>query len=144
MSDTDLVKLYSAQILQLAGSIPHLGRLSAPMGSAKLRAPMCGSTIETDVSVIGGNISAFAQDVKACALGQASASILGRVAIGSNREQIQTARDQLSLFLTGGGPAPTPPFGGYEVLRAARDYKNRHGSILLALDAALAALSAAP
>ncbi len=143
MSDSDLVKLYSGQILQLAGSIPHLGHLTAPMGHAKKRSPLCGSTIEAEVCVAAGRVTAFAQEVKACALGQASASILGRVVIGRDRVELAKARDELARMLVEDGPAPRGIFDGYEVLRVARDYKNRHASILLALDATLAAFDAA-
>lgn len=143
MSDADLVKLYSGQILQLAGSIPHLGTLEAPMGRADCRAPLCGSTISAQVQLTDGRISAFAQQVRACALGQASASVLGRGVIGRNRAELAATRAALSLMLTEDGPAPTAPFAGYEALRAARSYKNRHASILLALDAAIAAMDAA-
>jgi NifU-like protein involved in Fe-S cluster formation len=142
MSEADLVKLYSAEILQLAGSIPHLGRLVAPTGSAKLRAPLCGSTITADVVLHEGRVAEFAQDVRACALGQASAAILGREILGRSRDELQTAREALAGILAAEGPAPVPPFAGYEVLRAARDFKNRHASILLALDAAIAAIDA--
>ncbi len=142
MSDADLVKLYSGQILQLAGSIPHLGRLAAPMGSARLRSALCGSSITVDLDVRDGRISRFAQEVKACALGQASASVLGRVVIGRNRDELVGASNDLSALLAENGPTPQPPFGGYEVLRAARDYKNRHASILLALNTTIAAIDA--
>ena len=142
MSDADLVKLYSGQILQLAGSIPHLGRLAQPSGSAKLRSPVCGSTIGVDVVVADGRITDFAQEVRACALGQAAASVLGRVVIGRNRADLSRARDEVTALLTANGPAPLPPFGGFEVLRAAKDYKNRHASILLALNATIAAMDA--
>ncbi len=142
MSDADLVKLYSGQILQLAGSIPHLGRLAQPSGSAKLRSPVCGSTIGVDVVVADGRITDFAQEVRACALGQAAASVLGRVVIGRNRADLLRARDEVTTLLTANGPAPLPPFGGFEVLRAAKDYKNRHASILLALNATIAAMDA--
>ncbi len=143
MSDSDLVKLYSGQILQLAGSIPHLGHLKAPMGQAKKRSVLCGSTIGVEVRIAGGRVTDFAQDVRACALGQASAAVLGRVVIGRSRDDLVTARDELAQMLAGGGPAPSGEFAGYEVLRAARDYKNRHASILLALDATIAAVEAA-
>lgn len=142
MSDADLVKLYSGQILQLAGSIPHLGRLAQPSGSAKLRSPVCGSTIGVDVVVADGRITDFAQEVRACALGQAAASVLGRVVIGRNRADLSRARDEVTALLTANGPAPLTPFGGFEVLRAAKDYKNRHASILLALNATIAAMDA--
>ncbi len=143
MSDSDLVKLYSGQILQLAGSIPHLGRLGEPQGSAKLRAPLCGSTITTDVVLTGDRVSGFAQEVRACALGQASAAILGQAVLGRSRQELAQTRDTLAAMLAQDGPAPAAPFAGYEVLRAARDYRNRHGSILLALNAVLAAIDAA-
>ena len=77
MSDSDLVKLYSGRILALAADIPHLGRLPEPMGSARKRSPLCGSTVTVDLRVENGRISAFAQDVKACALGQAAAAVVG-------------------------------------------------------------------
>lgn len=143
MADNDLIKLYSGRILELAASIPHQGRLSAPMGSAKKRSPLCGSTITADVVVAGGRVAEFAQDVKACALGQASASVLGRVVLGRSLPELEAARDALRAMLKDGGPVPPAPFDGYEVLLPARDYKNRHASILLALDAVCEAMVAA-
>lgn len=142
MSDGDLVKLYSGAILQLAGSIPHLGRLPAPTGSAKLRAPLCGSTITTDIVLREGRVVEFAQEVRACALGQASASVLGRAVMGRSRDDLSSARDALATMLQSDGPTPPAPFDGYDVLRAARDFRNRHASILLALDTTLAAIDA--
>ncbi|MEZ5797439.1 MAG: iron-sulfur cluster assembly scaffold protein [Paracoccaceae bacterium] len=135
MSDADLVKLYSGRILALAADIPHLGRLPAPQGSARRRSPLCGSTVTADVVLRGGRVAEFAQDVKACALGQASAAVLGAVAIGRSRAELETAREALRAMLKEGGPVPAPPFQGYEVLLPARDYRNRHASILLALEA---------
>lgn len=142
MAENDLIKLYSGRILELAASIPHQGRLQAPMGSAKRRSPLCGSTITADVVVKAGRIVEFAQDVKACALGQASASILGRVVLGRSRAELEAARDALRAMLKDGGPVPAPPFDGYEVLIPAREYKNRHASILLALEAVCEAMAA--
>ena len=135
MSDSDLISLYSGLILQLAAAIPHLGRLPAPGATAKKRSPLCGSTITVDLVMRDGRVAEFAQDVKACALGQASAAVLGAVVIGRSRAELETARDQLRAMLKDGGPVPDAPFDGYEVLIPARDYKNRHASILLALDA---------
>ncbi len=135
MSDTDLVSLYSKRILALAADIPLLGRLEAPQASAKRRSPLCGSTVTVDLTVKDGRISDFAQDVKACALGQASAAILGDVVIGRSLPELLRARDEVKAMLTVGGPVPAAPFGEYEVLQAARDYRNRHASILLALEA---------
>lgn len=143
MAENDLIKLYSGRILELAASIPHQGRLPAPMGSAKKRSPLCGSTITADVVVEEGRVSQFAQDVKACALGQASASILGRVVLGRSRAELEAARDALRAMLKEGGAVPAAPFDGYEVLIPAREYKNRHASILLALDAVCEAMALA-
>ena len=140
MSDSDLIKLYSGRILELAASIPHLGRLDAPGGSAKRRSPLCGSTVTVDVVLQNGRVVAFAQDVKACALGQAAASVLGGAVLGRNRTEVEAARAALAAMLTAGGPAPSAPFAGFEALLPARDYKNRHASILLSLDAAAEAI----
>jgi NifU-like protein involved in Fe-S cluster formation len=143
MSDTDLVKLYSGRILALAADIPHLGHLSAPGGTAKKRSPLCGSTVSVDVVVKDGKVADFAQEVRACALGQASAAVLGEVVIGRTLPELQAARTALSAMLKDSGPVPPSPFAGYEVLLPARDYKNRHASILLALDATVEAFEAA-
>jgi NifU-like protein involved in Fe-S cluster formation len=143
MSDSDLIKLYSARILQLAADIPHHGRLTAPQGTARRRSPLCGSTVTADVVMRDGRIADFAQEVKACALGQASAAVLGAVAIGRTLPELQAARDALRAMLKDGGPVPPAPFNGYEVLIPARDYKNRHASILLALEAICEAVEAA-
>ncbi len=143
MSDSDLVKLYSGRILALAADIPHLGRLTAPDGTAKKRSPLCGSTVTVDVSLQDGRIAEFGQDVKACARGQAAAAVTGAAVIGRTRDEVARARDQLAAMLKAGGPAPDAPFDGLEVLLPARDYANRHASILLALDATLDAIDAA-
>ncbi|MEM0988368.1 MAG: iron-sulfur cluster assembly scaffold protein [Pseudomonadota bacterium] len=139
----DLMKLYSKRILALAAGIPHIGRLEDADGSAMKRSPLCGSTVTVDVKVTDGQVTAFAHDVKACALGQSSASVLAEAVIGKTREQIQTGRDQLHAMLTKGGDVPTAPWGELEALLPARDYKNRHASILLDWDATLAAIDAA-
>ena len=143
MSDTDLVKLYSGRILELAADMPRTGRLPDPDGTARKRSPLCGSTVTVDVTLDGDRIADYRQDVKACALGQASASVSGRTVIGRTRDEIATARNELEAMLKRGGPAPAAPFDGLEVLRPARDYANRHASILLALDATLAAMDEA-
>lgn len=141
--ENDLVKLYSARILALAADIPHLGRLDAPCATVKKRSPLCGSTVTVDICTKDGRITRFAQDVKACALGQASAAVVGDAVIGATRAQVETARDQLKAMLKDNGPVPDAPFDGLEVLLPARDYKNRHASILLALDATAEAMEQA-
>lgn len=143
MRDSDLFKLYSTRILALAADVPHLGRLPAPQGTARRRSPLCGSTVTADVVVRDGRIAAFAQDVKACALGQAAAAVLGAAVLGRSLAELHQARAALAAMLRDDGPAPAEPFGQFEVLRAAQGYKNRHASILLALDAACAAMEAA-
>ena len=143
MADSDLIKLYSGRILALAAAIPHLGRLESPDGSARRRAPLCGSTVSVDVVMADGRVSDFAQDVKACALGQAAASVVGAAVVGLDVATIEKGRDQLRAMLKDGGPVPDAPFEGLEVLEPARDYANRHGSILLAFEATLDAIEAA-
>ncbi len=141
MSDTDLIKLYSGRILELAADIPHLGRLSAPQASVKRRSPLCGSTVSVDIRLEGERVSQFAQEVKACALGQAAAAVLGGAVIGRSLPELEAARDSLREMLKSGGPVPAAPFDGFEVLIPARDFKNRHASILLAVEAAVEAAS---
>ena len=143
MSEADLVRLYSGRILALAADIPHLGRLPAPQGTARRRSPLCGSTLTADVVLQGGRVAEFAQEVKACALGQASAAIAGGAMIGRSLAELRAARDALSAMLKDGGPVPPAPFDGYEVLLPARDYRNRQASILLALEAAVEAVETA-
>jgi NifU-like protein involved in Fe-S cluster formation len=140
MSDTDLIKLYSKQILSLAASIPHQSPLDAPQGEAKVRSPLCGSTVTAGLTLDGERIADYAQNVKACALGQASASILGKVIIGLDRPSLERGRTELTTMLKDAGPVPSAPFDGYEVLQPAREFKNRHASILLAFNAAIEAI----
>ncbi len=135
MADSDLISLYSTRILDLAAEIPLTGRLAEPQGSARKRSATCGSTVTVDLTLAGGRVATYAQELRACALGQASASILARVVIGRSPEELAAARDAVRAMLAG-GPVPPAPFDGYEVLTPARDYRNRHASILLALEAA--------
>lgn len=141
--ETDLIKLYSARILELAADIPHHGRLENPDASVKRRAPLCGSTVTVDIKTDGTKITDYAAEVKACALGQASASIVGAHIIGCDLAQVTEARDALKAMLKQDGPTPSAPFDGLEVLRPAKDYKNRHASILLTLEATVEALETA-
>jgi NifU-like protein involved in Fe-S cluster formation len=138
----DLIDLYSKRILALAADIPHAEPLAAPDAEARKRSPLCGSTVTAQIKVADGRITGFGQDVKACALGQAAASVLGANVIGRTRDDLSTTREQLRAMLKEGGPVPAAPFDGLEVLRPARAYKNRHASILLSIDATLAAFDA--
>ncbi len=143
MGDSDLIKLYSGRILELAAEIPLTDRLRDPDASIKKRSPLCGSTITVDVVLRDGQVAQFGQDVKACALGQAAASVVASNIIGRTRAEIETARDALRAMLTADGPVPESPFDGLEVLIPARTFMNRHASIMLALDATSEAVAAA-
>jgi len=143
MAETDLIKLYSGRILELAADIPLTDHIDAPQASVKKRSPLCGSSITVEVSMNDGRVTEFGQDVKACALGQASASILASKVIGRTKSEIAEARDQLKDMLKNDGPVPEAPFSAYEVLIPARDFKNRHASIMLALDATVEAIELA-
>ena len=137
MSETnDLIKLYSTKILALAAEIPHLGRLEAPQASVKKRSPLCGSTVTVDLDMENGKVSRFGQEVKACALGQASAAVLGEAVIGRTAEELEGIAKDLEAMLKQDGPVPAAPFDGYEALLPAREFKNRHASILLSAQAA--------
>ena len=142
-ADTDMIKLYSSRILALAADIPRHCRLDAPGATVKLRAPLCGSAVTVDLTCEDGIITDYGQDVKAGALGQAAASVVGANIVGCTPAQVRAAQGTLRAMLKENGPAPTAPFDGLEVLMPARDYKNRHASIMLALDAAIEAIETA-
>ncbi|CAM3208436.1 NifU homolog involved in Fe-S cluster formation [Paracoccus aminovorans] len=144
MSDSDLMQLYSRRILALASDIPHLGKIEAPTGSAHKRSPQCGSSVTAHVAMRDGRIADFGQEVRACALGQASAGVLGQTALGRSRDEIARARDQLQAMLKQDGPVPDAPFEALEALLPAREFPNRHASILLAWEALLGAIDASP
>jgi NifU-like protein involved in Fe-S cluster formation len=143
MSDQDLLRLYSARLLDLAASIPHAAPLRDPEGWARRRSPTCGSSVAVGVRMADGRVAAFGQEVRACALGQASASVLGHAVLGRTEEELRAARDGLRAMLKEGGPAPAAPFDGFEALSVARDYPNRHASILLSVEATLEAVEEA-
>ncbi|MGH1577187.1 iron-sulfur cluster assembly scaffold protein [Planktotalea sp.] len=140
--ETDLIKLYSGRILELAADIPRAERLSEPHSSVKKRSPLCGSTVTVDLRCENSKISDFGQDVKACALGQAAASVVGGAIVGCSAEQAIKARDQLRALLKGSGVVPDAPFEGFEVFLPASAYKNRHASILLSIEATCEAIDA--
>lgn len=135
MSDAEMMKLYSGRILELAADIPHLGRLSAPGATVRKRSPLCGSMVTVDLVMVDGRVAEFAQEVKACALGQAAAAVVGAGVIGRTGAELLAARDALFAMLAG-GPVPPAPFDGFAALHPARDFKNRHASILLSIEAA--------
>ncbi len=143
MSDRDLLELYSGRILHLASSIPNSGRLPAPQGAARRRAPLCGSSIGAEVVLRDGRLVEYAQDVRACALGQAAASVVGAAAPGRSLAEVRAAREALRAMLQDEAPPPAAPFDDLAVLIPARGHANRHGSILLSLDALIEAMEAA-
>ena len=137
--DDEMMKLYSQRILALASAIPHQERLHSPDASVTKRSPLCGSTVTVDLDIADGKIVRFGQDVKACALGQASAAVFGEQAVGLSLEEARAGRDALRAMLRENGPVPDAPFDGYAALEPARAYRNRHASILLVPDATVAA-----
>ncbi|HUO23838.1 MAG TPA: iron-sulfur cluster assembly scaffold protein [Caulobacteraceae bacterium] len=128
--------LYSAKVLTLAANMPRAGRLAAPQASAEKVSKLCGSRVLVDLSLSDGRVSDFAQEVKACALGQAAAAVLGAEVMGASLEEIEQARDALKAMLKTGGPAPTGRFADLAVLQVVKDYPARHASTLLAFEAA--------
>ena len=141
-AESEMIKLYSGRILALAADMPRTDRLDTPTATARKRAPLCGSTVTVDVVVDNDVITDYGQDVKACALGQVAASVIGSAIIGQTIDTVQSGRDQLVAMLKEDGPVPSAPFSALEVLQPAKEYKNRHASILLAFDATLEAIAA--
>jgi len=135
--------IYTQDLLELAADIPHIGRLSAPDASAHKVSRICGSELTLDIRLEAGRICALGLEVKACALGQASASVLARSAIGADLEEIRATREALKAMLKDGGAAPNGRFSALKTLQPAASYRQRHGSIMLAFDAATEAFEAA-
>jgi len=136
-------ELYSAKLLRLAAETPRLGRLADPDGTSEKVSRLCGSRVVVDVKMAGDRVADFAQDVKACALGQASASILGEHVIGASVVELESTRDAFRSMLKKGGPPPEGRFADLALLAAVRDYPARHTSTLLAFEAVAEAARAA-
>jgi NifU-like protein involved in Fe-S cluster formation len=132
--------VYNARILDLAGNIPRLGRLPAPDATATAHSKLCGSTVTVDLKVRDGAVSDFAHDVKACALGQASSSIMARHVIGAKPAELRELRETVRKMLKENGPAPSGKWSDIAVLEPVRDYKARHASTMLTFDAVVSAL----
>lgn len=139
-------ELYSARILSLAANLPHSGRLPAPpenarWGTGERVARLCGSKAIVDVTLDdAGRIDGFAQDVKACALGQAAAGVLGQAVIGASAAEIEAARDAMLAMLKSGGDGPEGRFEGLRALKQVADYPARHASTMVAIEATLDAV----
>jgi len=135
--------IYNERVLALAADIPRLGRLAHPDASAKAHSKLCGSTVVVDLCVRDGKIVDFAHDVKACALGQASSSLMARHAIGASLGDVEALRAQMTAMLKENGPPPAGAWADFAVLEPVKDYKARHASTLLTFDATLDAFKQA-
>ena len=136
--------LYSARILTLAANLPHAGRLSDPEGTGDRTAKLCGSRAIVDVILdADGRVAGFAQDVKACALGQAAAGVLGEAVIGATAGELRSARDAMLAMLKSGGEGPDGRFEGLRALKQVAAYPARHASTMVAIEATLDAVSQA-
>jgi len=136
-------QIYNTRILELAADIPRIGRLKQPDASATAHSKLCGSTITVDLTLRDGRVADYAQEVRACALGQASASVMARNVIGATPQELREAREALRRMLKENGPPPGGKWADLAVLEPVRDYKARHASTLLAFDATVEALDKA-
>ncbi|WIG50259.1 MAG: Putative iron-sulfur cluster assembly scaffold protein for SUF system, SufE2 [Afipia sp.] len=132
--------IYNKKIIELAGNIPRLGRLADPDASATAHSKLCGSTVKVDLKMQDGVVSDFAHDVKACALGQASSSIMARHVIGSNAAELRELRETVRRMLKENGAPPQGKWADVAMLEPVRDYKARHASTLLTFDAVVDAI----
>jgi NifU-like protein involved in Fe-S cluster formation len=132
--------IYNARILELAANIPRQGRLAAPGASARAHSKLCGSTVIVDLVMADGKVVDFAHDVKACALGQAAASIMARHVIGASGPELRRLRDEVRAMLKENGPPPQGRWADVEVLEPVRDYRARHASTLLTFEATVDAV----
>lgn len=135
-----LNEVYNKRILELAGNIPRLGRLPAPDASATAHSKLCGSTVTVDLQMDGDTVTEFAHEVKACALGQASSSIMARNVIGAKAPELRTLRDTVRRMLKENGSPPDGKWADIAVLEPVRDYKARHASTMLTFDAVVSAI----
>ena len=132
--------IYNKRILQFAGSIPRLGRLDHPDASATAHSRLCGSTVTIDLKVDGDVVTDFAHEVKACALGQASSSIMAANVIGARADELRAVREAMRRMLKEDGPPPEGRFADLKFLEPVRQYKARHASTMLTFDAVVDAL----
>lgn len=132
--------IYNKKIIELAGNIPRLGRLADPDASATAHSKLCGSTVKVDLKMQDGVVSDFAHDVKACALGQASSSIMARHVIGSDANELRELRETVRKMLKENGAPPQGKWEDVAMLEPVRDYKARHASTMLTFDAVVDAI----
>jgi NifU-like protein involved in Fe-S cluster formation len=127
--------LYNGRILELAANIPRTERLAAPDATAQAHWKLCGSRVTVDLKMDGDVVTDFGQDVKACLLGQSSASVMGRNIVGSTADELRDVGQSMRRMLKEGGKPPTGKWADLAVLESVRDYKARHASTLLVFDA---------
>ena len=140
-SEANFFDIYNHRILDLAGNIPRQGRLAAPGATAAAHSKLCGSTVVVDLVMTDGQVIDFAQDVKACALGQAAASIMARHVIGAKADELRNLRETMRKMLKENGTPPEGKWADIAVLEPVRDYKARHASTMLTFDAVLDAVN---
>ena len=133
--------IYNTKILELAGNIPRIGRLPDPHATAKAHSRLCGSTVTVDIKLEEGRVSDFAHDVKACALGQASSSIMARNVIGSSPQELRELRESVRRMLKEKGAPPDGRWADIKFLEPVRDHRARHASTMLTFDAVVDAVS---
>ena len=134
--------IYNKRILELAANIPHIGRMAHPDATATKHSKLCGSTVTVDLKAKNGLVTDFAHEVKACALGQASSSIMARNVIGSTADELRSVRDTVRKMLKESGTPPEGKWSDLACLEPVRDYKARHASTLLTFDAVVEAMDA--
>lgn len=137
---TALEDIYSERILELAANITHTGRLAGPDATATAHSKLCGSTVSVDLAMAGDRVTGYGQTVKACLLGQASAAIMGKLAVGATVAELREAARAARAILKEGAAAPGGKWHELEILAPIRDYKSRHASTLLVFDAVEKAL----
>ena len=133
--------VYNRRILELAGTIPRIGRLERPDASATAHSKLCGSTVTVDLKMDGDVVTDFAHEVKACALGQASSSIMARHVIGAKADELRNLRETVRKMLKENGAPPDGKWADIAVLEPVRDYKARHASTMLTFDAVVDAVN---
>ena len=136
-----LNEVYNRRILELAGNIPRLGRLTNADATATAHSKLCGSTVTVDLKMDGDQVTDFAHDVKACALGQASSSIMAHNIVGATAQELRDLRESVRRMLKENGAAPGGKWADVAVLEPVRDYKARHASTLLTFDAVVDAIN---
>lgn len=138
-----LSDVYNTRILELAGNIPRLGRLADADGSATAHSKLCGSTVTVDVKLEGERVADFAHEVKACALGQASSSVMARTVVGSTLDELRAVKEDMRAMLKENATPPNGRWSDLEVLQPVRDFKARHASTMLTFEATVEAVEKA-